>query len=269
MKRVWKATNAVALFGVYVFVLTPIVFVVVGSFNEETLVFPPRGFTFKWYGEIPDPFWRGLKASLIVAVASSALAMPIGVTSAYAVVRGRFPGRSLFNAALLSPLTAPLIVLGMALYQYYVVIWKLTGYPLPGSYLGLILGHTSFTIAFVARSVIAGLANFDLTLEEAAKDLGANEWTTFYRITLPLLRPAIAAGWLFAFWGSMENFPLSLFLAEGDSTTLPVVIFRFIEFDLSPVVLAVSSVVVISSIAIIVILEKLVGLDELMGLRRV
>lgn len=269
MSGVWIAAKALLLLAVCLFVLAPLVFVFAGSFNEETLVFPPAGLTVKWYLDIPAPFWNGLKASLIVAVVSSLVALPVGITGAYAVVRGRFPGRELFNTMLLSPLTVPLIVLGMALYQYYVVIWRVTGYPLPGSLIGVIIGHTSFTVPFVAQSVIAGLGQFDPSLEDAARDLGASEWTTFRHITLPLLKPSIVAGGLFAFLSSMENFPLSLFLVEGDSTTLPVVIFSFVEFDLSPVVLAISSIVLLASIVVVVLLDQLMGLDELMGLRRV
>jgi putative spermidine/putrescine transport system permease protein len=136
-----------------------------------------------------------------------------------------------------------------------------------GSLVGLVLGHASFCIPYVARAVIPVLTQMPLTLEEAAQDLGASRAYTFARVTIPIIRTGIIAGAALAFLTSFDNFPMSLFLAEGDNATLPVVIFQYIEFDLKPTVLAISTLVIVLSIVAMFVVEKTIGLTSFVGLR--
>jgi putative spermidine/putrescine transport system permease protein len=251
---------------VYGFLLTPLLYIVFGSFNEATLAFPPRAWSLRSYAAIPTEFLDALLVSLIVAVASTCLATPLGVSAALGVVRGRFAGRDLVNSFLLSPLLFPMLVLGASLYRLYYEADQILGTALSGSLIGLILGHTSFCIPYVARSLMPVLMQMPASLEEAAYDLGADRWFTFTRVTLPLMRTGLVGGVAFAFLTSFDNFPMSLFLAEGENATLPVVMFQFIEFDLTPVILSMSTLVILGSIAAMFVVEKAVGMAALLGL---
>ena len=247
--------------------LTPFIYIAVASFNESTLAFPPRALSLEAYRTIPPAFLSALSVSLVVAAASTLIAIPLGICGAFAVVRGRFPGRDLVNGLLLSPLLLPMLVLGAGLYRYYVAIDQVFDGSLAGSLVGLVLGHASFCIPYVARAVIPILTQMPPALEEAAQDLGASRWYTFTRVTLPTIRTGIIAGAALAFLTSFDNFPMSLFLAEGDNATLPVVIFQYIEFDLKPTVLAMSTLVIVLSMVAMVVVEKTIGLTTFVGLR--
>lgn len=250
----------------YVFIAMPLIFVILGSFNERTLGFPPDGLTLKWYHDIPPSFLDAFKVSLIVAVAATALAIPCGVMGALAIVRGRFPGRDLLSGTLLSPIMLPMLVVGISLYQFYLLVWRMTGVGLAGTLGGMIVAHSTFTTAYVLRSVIAVLSTMDRALEEAALDLGASRWTAFRRVTLPMIQPGVVAGAVLAFLVSFDNLPISLFLTGPGLTPLPIVIFNYIEFNLDPMILAVSTIVVTISVGFIVLLERAMGLARLMGL---
>ena len=255
------------LAAVFAFLLIPLAYVAFGSLNETTLAFPPRTLSARSYRTIPEAFFRALGVSLIVAATSTCIAIPLGVGGAFSLVRGRFPGRDLVNGILLSPLLLPMLVLGVGLYQFYHGVGQATGIPLTGSLAGLILGHVSFCVPYVARAVMPVLASLPPSLEEAAQDLGAGRWITFSWVTLPLIRTGLLAGAAFAFLTSFDNFPMSLFLAEGENATLPVVVFHFIEFDLKPTVLAMSTLVILFSLVAMVIVERTIGLATFVGLR--
>ncbi|HEY7248675.1 MAG TPA: ABC transporter permease [Xanthobacteraceae bacterium] len=250
----------------YAFLLAPLLYIVIGSFNPATLAFPPRAWSLHSYAAIPTEFLAALGVSLIVAAASACLAIPLGVSAALGVVRGRFAGRDLVNSFLLSPLLFPMLVLGASLYRLYYEVDQSLGTALSGSLTGLILGHTSFCIPYVARSLVPALMQMPASLEEAAYDLGAGRWFTFTRVTLPLMRTGLVGGIAFAFLTSFDNFPMSLFLAEGENATLPVVMFQFIEFDLTPVILSMSTLVILGSLAVMLVVEKAVGMAALVGL---
>lgn len=252
---------------VFGFLLMPLMYVAFGSLNAATLEFPPRTLSLESYRTLPSAFFDGLRVSLIVATAATLIATPLGVGAALGIVRGRFAGRDLLNGFLLSPLLLPMLVLGVALYQFYAAIDRAADSAVAGSLVGLILGHTSFCIPYVARAVIPALTQMPRSLEEAAHDLGASSWYTFTRVTLPVIRTGLVGGVAFAFLTSFDNFPMSLFLVEGDNATLPVVMFQFIQFDLKPTILAMSTLVILLSMAAMLVVEKTVGLATLVGLR--
>jgi putative spermidine/putrescine transport system permease protein len=262
-----KIANAIFLTAVFVFLLLPFIYIIVASFNEATLAFPPRAFSLESYRSLPTAFLSALWVSLIVAAASTAIAIPLGICGGLGVVRGKFPGKDLVNGLLLSPLLLPMLVLGAGLYRYYLAIDLALDTAIAGSLVGLILGHASFCIPYVARAVIPILTQMPRTLEEAAQDLGASRWYTFRAVTLPIIRAGVVAGATLAFLASFDNFPMSLFLAEGDYATLPVVIFQHIEFDLKPTVLAMSTIVILMSLAAMFAVERFVGLKSFAGLR--
>lgn len=255
--------------GVFVFLLGPVVFVVLASFDESTfLTFPPSRFTLDWYRGLSAAFLASLKTSLIVAAATAVISTLVGVPAALGLVRGHFRGRQVLNTAMLSPLVVPTLVIGVAAFQFYIWVWDVSGVGLGGSVMGLVIGHTAFAVAYVIRSVVASLAHFDVSLEEAAMNLGATPPQSFFRVTLPQIMPGVTAGAIFAFITSFDDVPVALFLSGADATTLPIKIFTSIEFSLTPEVMAVSALVVLGSTAVMILLDRILGLDTFFGVPR-
>jgi putative spermidine/putrescine transport system permease protein len=248
----------------FVFLLAPIVVVVISSFNAVGVFsFPPKAFTTRWYGQIDPSFYHALYVSFIVGSITAALSVLVGVPGALALVRGRFPGRDALNAVALSPLMVPALVTGVALFQFSLVFWDLFRVSLGGTIAGLVVGHLTFGIPFVVRAVLASHTRFDLSLEEAAQNLGATPLQTFFEVTLPILKPGITSGAVFAFLMSLDEVPISLFMGGGDATTLPVRIFTAIEIAFGGDILAVASLIVLASVVLMLILDRLVGIEQL------
>ncbi len=251
---------------VIVFLLLPLVVVISTSFgNSDLMTFPPTHFTLKWYEEIPPDFYHAAYTSLIVAACSTLLAVVVGTPAAIALVRGRFVGAGLLNALFVSPLVVPTLVIGVAGFQFLIMFWRITGIELHDTYLGLILGHASFTTAFVIRSTIAAQANFDRTLEEASINLGASPLETFFRVTLPLIRPGIISGAAFAFLMSFDELPIALLLGGANVTTLPVKIFFALEDSLDTWIMALAAIIVIVSLLLILVVQRLGGLHRFLA----
>jgi putative spermidine/putrescine transport system permease protein len=264
-----KSAIATALLcAVFVFLLAPIIVVVVSSFNAVgVLSFPPRSFTTRWYSEIDPGYYRSLLVSLKVASITVVIAVLVGVPGALALARGRFPGRDVLNAACLSPLMIPALVVGVAAFHFSLVVWDHLGLTLGGTVAGLVLGHLTFAIPFVVRAVLAAHTQFDYSVEEAAQSLGATPGRTFLHVTLPILRPGIASGAIFAFLISLDEVPIALFMGSGDNTTLPVKIFTAMEISFGGDILAVASVIVMASVVLMLMLDRLVGLERLFATR--
>ena len=155
----------------FIFLMAPIVVVVVSSFNAVgVLSFPPQSFTTRWYYEIDPAYYQALTTSLIVATITVVIAVLVGVPGALALARGRFPGRDALNAICLSPLMISALVMGVAAFQFSLVIWDYFRLTLGGTIAGLVVGHLTFAIPFVVRSILAGHTRFDFSLEEAAQN---------------------------------------------------------------------------------------------------
>lgn len=252
----------------FVFLAAPVLIVVVASFNSgAVLSFPPTGFTMRWYERINPLFFNAVYVSLVVGISTALLSIVFGVPAALALARGRYAGRDVLNSLCLSPLMVPALVTGVALYQFSLAVWDVTGISLGGTIPGLVLGHMTFGIPFVIRAVIAGHARFDRALEEAARNLGATPLQTFWRVTMPVLKPSIVSGGIFAFLMSLDDVPIALFVGGGDATTLPVRIFTTVEFDFGGDVMAVASLIVGVSIVLMLLLDRLVGLEQFFGAR--
>ena len=162
----------------------------------------------------------------------------------------------------------PALVTGVALYQYSLTFWDLTHVVLGGTLIGLIVGHLTFGIPFGVRAILAGHARFEHAMEEAALNLGATPLQTFWRVTVPILRPSIVAGGIFAFVMSLDDVPIALFMGGGDATTLPVRIFTTVEFDFGGDVMAIAALIVGASAVLMLLLDRLIGIEQLFGARQ-
>jgi putative spermidine/putrescine transport system permease protein len=209
-----------------------------------------------------DRFIDGLLLSLQLGVIATALGLLVSVPAAICISYFRFRGRELLNNLLLFPLMVPGVVLGTALYIFHVETEIATGLPILGSLGGLVWGHVLLTIPWIVRLVIASLAGFDRTLEEAAQSLGATPWTTFRRITLPGILPGVVAGAMFAFVASFGNLEMSLFLVGPGRTTLPIAILQYLQWKIDPTIAAVSVVQILLVASAMLITDRFVRLSR-------
>ncbi|MEN9763748.1 MAG: transporter permease protein [Pseudomonadota bacterium] len=243
--------------GILVFLLAPIAIVIVFALNPTPYIaFPPEGVSLRWFEKFftSDDFMNSFWLSLRVAVVVLVLSVLIGASCALALTRGGLPRASVLTAFFMSPLMLPAILTGLALFQAYM----LSGVGRP--VWGLVMGHTLVAVPYVLRTTLAVLHNFDRRLEEAAAVLGASPVRVFFEVTLPLIRPGVIAGGIFAFIVSFDQFPISLFLVMPKGETLPVVLFNYMKFDLDGAIAAASMVSIFMALAVVLVLEKLIGL---------
>jgi spermidine/putrescine transport system permease protein len=212
----------------------------------------PLGFTLQWYSKIMSNrlVLDAFNISLYVGLWSTLVSTLIGTMAALAIERMDFPGRKAFDALTHVPLIMPEIVLGLALLIWFVVL-RIT----LGSF-SIILAHVSFSVSYVIITVKARLAGFDDSLEEAARDLGASPWQTFWRVTFPLIWPGILSGALMAFTLSFDDFLITFFTAGVGSDTLPLKIYAMIKFGVSPEINALSSLMLGATLLLVVIFFK-------------
>ena len=268
MRSVWRQGRDLHLIGVtalvYGFLLAPFVVVVVASFDgSQTLFygFPPRQFSLAWYWRIPGKYFEAFGLSLIVASVTALVSGGIGTVAAIGLARGDARGRQVMEAIFRLPLQIPFVVTGVVFLQFYVRLSDLIGANLAGTIWGLIIAHVFVGIPYSVGAVGAVLTRLNPRLEEAAESLGASPWSTFWRITFPLLRPGVFAGVLYAFIISFGDVPIAVFLSGPETTTLPVEIFQALQFDFDPAILALSALVVLFSLGLIVVVQRWVGLD--------
>src|SRR5436190_8999513 len=201
--KLWRRIGSVSvLSAAYLFLLGPILFVMIASFdygNRAYVVFPPDTFTLDSYRHIPARYWKALFVSVMIAGTCSFVACLVGVPAALGIVRGNFRGKALLLALFRAPLQIPGVVSGVAFLQAYYAIGSLTGWYANGSFIGFALAHIFAATPYVIGTLVSVLQRFDGALEEAALTLGASRWGTFRQVTLPVLRPALFAGALYAF----------------------------------------------------------------------
>src|ERR1700739_1660615 len=194
-----------------IFILAPLLLVMAVSVSDSYFVtFPPQGFTLKWYAKVLQDrdFLEAMRLSILLALGTTVGALLLGVPAAFALVRGNFPGLAAIKGFLLSPLIFPALVTGLALLQ---VLSKLGS---QDARLNLLIGHVVVTSPYVIRTVVTSLQLVDENLEDAARPLGANRLRTFWRVTLPQIASGVAAGGLFAFMVSFDNYPVTMWLAN-------------------------------------------------------
>jgi len=252
-----RALYVAANGAIVAFLLLPIVIVGVFALNPTPYIaFPPVGVTLRWFIKFftSAAFMDSLSLSLRVAAIVVVLATIVGALAALALARGDLPGRRWLTALFLSPLMLPAILTGLSLFQ----VFMLAGIGRP--VWGLVVGHTLVATPYVLRTTLAVLHDFDHRIEEAAAVLGARPWRVFFEVTLPLIRPGVMAGAIFAFIVSFDQFPISLFLVVPNGETLPVVLFNYIRFDLDGAIAAASMVSILLALAVVLALERLIGL---------
>ena len=220
------------------FMTLPTVVVIAVSFNPTAILsFPPAGFSLRWYENVLTypQFQRAAWNSVIVTGGAVALALPIGTLAALALERGNLRGRSVWAALLLSPLVVPGVAAGLG----FLILAAALG--LLRSRAVLVTAHVALVLPFVVRSVWVSVRNLDPALERAAASLGATPWRVFRRVTLPLLRPGLFAGLLFAVVVSVNEFVVSLFISNRVTETLPVAMFSYVVNYTDPSIAALSS----------------------------
>ncbi|MDM8518501.1 ABC transporter permease [Anaerolineales bacterium HSG6] len=247
----------------FLFLYIPIVVLVLFSFNDSRLGAKWGGFTFKWYIEMfnSEAVLTAFSNSIMVAVISTVIATILGTMTAIAMERFRFPFRRTYDGILYLPVIIPDIVMGVSLLAFFALLLGSvnTAFGLEGNaawrpgLTTVIIAHVAFNISFVAIVVRTSLKDFDKSLEEAAQDLGADEWITFRHITLPLIMPGILGGALLAFTLSLDDFVITFFTTGPGGTTLPIEVFGRIRRSISPEINAISTVMLIMSMMLIVI----------------
>ncbi|MDQ3695196.1 MAG: ABC transporter permease [Chloroflexota bacterium] len=245
----------------YLFLLAPIAIVVIAAFNSgEYLRFPPEGFSLRWFQAFfaSEPFIDAFVFSLTLGLIVTVCATVIGTAAALYIVRHSRRFRSALKLLMISPLPVPAILTGIALLIFLYAIGFGTR-----SFFNLIIGHTLVTIPYVFLTVSTVLVGFNRSLEEAARSLGAGPWTTFFRITLPILKSGIVSGAVFAFIISFDQFPISLLLAGVGATPLPLQLFDFLRFSFDPTAAAASTISIVMTVIFVLITERLVGLESL------
>jgi putative spermidine/putrescine transport system permease protein len=248
-----RLVSRLYLGSVYLFVIGPMLIIIVDSLNSATSFPSPfEMITLRWYAAVlrHDEFLTAMRVSATVAALAATIATVLGFLAAYALVRYPLRGRNAIATLLLVPILVPQIVIGLAMLQ----LLALLGAQL--TLAGLVAVHTVYVMPFTLRLVMTGLARFDFGLEEAALSLGAGRLRTLRHVTLPLVRTALIAGFVFAFILSFVNLPLSLFLTNPSTATLPIVMFSYMESRIDPLVAAVASMVVVAAIAITVTVER-------------
>lgn len=264
MRRGFSLFNAMSLAFGFAFLYIPILLLVIYSFNDSRSVGVWGGFSVRWYGEVfrNEQLLASAWVTLRVGLASATLATILGTLAAMALVRlGRFPTRGLFSAMVFAPIVMPEVITGLAFLLLFVSL------DLARGYWTLLLAHTSFTMCFVAIVVQSRLLMLDLSLEEAAMDLGAPPLKTFFLVTLPLISPAVIAGWLLAFTLSIDDLVISSFATGPGATTLPMRIFSQVRLGVTPEINAISTIL-IGIVTGGVIVASLIQKRQVSGRRR-
>ena len=228
----------------YIFLYAPIVVVIVYSFNASRYGGPWRGFTTEWYPSLFDNADKlaAAKNTFILAFVSTGIATLLGTMLGFGLSRYRFPGKKVFSFLMYIPVVIPDIVMAVAMLMFYALVREQLGMTT------MVLSHVTFQIPFVAIVVRSRLVGMDPAIEEAAHDLGASSWQTFWHVTFPMIVPAVVAGGMLAFTLSLDDFVVSFFTTGPGSTTLPILIYSSVKRGITPDINALSTLIVLVSI---------------------
>jgi putative spermidine/putrescine transport system permease protein len=244
---------------VVLYLLLPLLVIVGTSFTTTAyLRFPPEGLTWAWYVKFlsDTSYLESIWLSAVLAVSATAIAIVLGVPVALALTREDVPGAQMVSALFLSPLVLPTIVAGAALLQFASAL----GFA--RTYLVLLVGHAVLVVPYIVRTTMASLAGFNASLEEAARDLGATGLQTFFLVTLPLIKPGLIAGALFAVIMSWINVELSMFNTTASLMPIPVKLFNYIQYNVDPMIAAVSATTIYVAVLVVVALDLVIGIDK-------
>ena len=232
------------------FLLLPIVFIVLLSFgSSQWLVFPPPGWTTKWYLQFfSNAEWmEAALSSLKVAVLTTLFAVALGLPTAFALVRGRFKGREFLYGLFTLPMIVPLVIIAVAVYALFLKLG------LTGTLFSFVVSHVIVALPFTIISIINSLKLFDRSIEDAAVICGASRWQAVYKVTFPAIRPGLVAGALFAFLVSWDEVVLSVMMASPTLQTLPVKMWTTLRQDLTPVIAVASTLLIGLSVLVMLI----------------
>ncbi len=259
-----RAGNAIGLICValvYAFLMLPIIIIALMSLSAgEVLAFPPQGISLRWFVSVfrNEAFVRAMGISLALAAGATVVSCVIGVAAALYVVRYATRAREALRLLLMLPLMLPEILTGIALlfFLYATGIGTKTVF-------GLVVGHVLITLPYVFTNVASALYNQDASIERAARSLGATPFGAFRRVTLPLIKPGLITGGMFAFVISFDLFNMSLLLKGIGMTTLPLQLFDYLRYDFDPAAAAVSTLSVLLTLAVVIAVDRVVGLRSL------
>ena len=242
-----------------IYFLLPLVIIIGTSFTTTAFLrFPPEGFTLSWYTKfLNDPsYLQSMGLSALLAGSATATAAVLGVPVALVLLRGEVPAAHAIGALFLSPLILPPIVVGAALLQFA------TAVGIARTFWALFFGHVVLIIPYIVRTTLAALARFNLSLEEAAQDLGASAPETFFLVTLPLIKPGIIAGALFAFIISWINVEISIFNTTASLMPMPVKLFNYIQYNVDPMIAAVSATTIYIAVIVVILIDRVIGIER-------
>jgi len=247
MRRQSRFILSVLAFG-YAFLYIPLVSVIFYSFNDSKLATVWGGFSTRWYGELfrNDQILDAAFLSLRIAATSATFATVFGTIAGLVLVRfGRFRGRTLFSGMITSPLVMPEVITGLSLLLLFVSMQQLIGWPSQRGFSTITIAHTTFSMAFVAVIIQSRLSAMDESLEEAAMDLGCRPVRVIFDITLPLIAPAMVAGWLLSFTLSLDDLVIASFVSGPGASTLPMYIFSKVKLGVTPDINALASLIIL------------------------
>ena len=239
---------------VLLYLVFPILVVIPLSFSAGTyLSFPPPGFSLRWYANFfgRTDWLDAASLSMWVGAAVMLLATALGAPAALALVRSDFRGKNFLTGFIISPLIAPVIIVAIGIYFFYARLG------LVGNPVALVIAHTALAVPFVVINVSATLQGFDERLEQAAMNLGATPWRTFWQVTFPIIRPGVLAGALFAFISSFDELVVALFVSGTSAVTLPRKMWESIRFEIDPTIAAVSTMLIVLTGALFLSAELL------------
>lgn len=254
-----------AILVAFTVLLLPIVMIVWSAFVDSIFViFPAKDYTLRWFAaaiQYPS-FIAGFWVSFQVAAATALLGVAIGCAASLVLVRRNFPGREFVSSLVLSPLMVPNIVLGVALYLFFIWVSDSLGLRSISGTPSLIVAHLLLTVPYSVRLISATLTGVNRSIEEAASNLGATPWKVFRHVTIPQIRAGIVAASLFSFIISFENVELSLLLVGPGSTTLPIAMMQYLEFNMDPTVAAASALKILLIGSLLVLADRFVNLSK-------
>ena len=256
------------LFGVFFFLYAPLIALIAFSFNDSKRTTVWRGFTFKYYDKLfhNEDLLIAFGNSLMIALLATLISLVIGALAAILLWRYRFIGRTVVEGAFTLPLVVPEICMGVSMLLFFtrVLPWP-NDLPWPLSLGSIIIAHVSFCFPFVALVVGARLASFNKEQEEAARDLGANDWQAFRDVLLPHIKPALIAGGLLAFTLSLDDFVITFFTSGPNTITFPVKIYSMLRFSVTPEVNAASTMLILLTILLMVVMMVVQSRGQKMG----
>jgi putative spermidine/putrescine transport system permease protein len=258
--RVWTG----AAWAVILFMLAPLIVIFLGSFTSDEYLSLPYAPSLRWYADILNKprFLDGFIKSLELGVVAALLATLFGTSAAIVLARHSLPGSNALGLVLMLPIVIPSVIIAIALTQFFSQLRIST------PYITLFVGHTIITLPYVVRTVVASLNVMPRGLELAAANLGAGPWRVIWHVVLPNILPGVLGGAIFAFVVSFDTVTLSIFLLNASFVPLPVRLYEFAQTGVSPVLAAISTLLILFTVLAVYAAERIAGLDVLLGLRR-